>query len=311
MNSPREFPLNGLLPEDSPSGSSVSASDNNANLSNTNQNKGAIPKTKTPKPINTSKKPTKLNNNVDDILISKSSSDLTDGVLQMHSDVLRLNGFSDQLSRISSSYLDDYNTTLFTNGSDNCENCSGRNKTNIVNLHENHFNHDVFTNTSKIEENGTSDLCKISSYQPSTSSSREIDSDINLQLKLDTESSSSEDNELLSISDDGCIYTYKGDHVADLPSSFFSLDIPPSRSPEVSPQNRQENTSPEMDFLEMDFDPGPSGDADSDSQSNADLEGTENLPQDPSFKLMDTNNDQIYSEKKLHIDSPAIFCKIK
>lgn len=46
-------------------------------------------------------------------------------------------------------------------------------------------------------------------------------------------------------------------------------------------ENRADNASPEMDFLEMDFDPGPSGDADSeDSQSNADLENTENLPQD-------------------------------
>lgn len=46
-------------------------------------------------------------------------------------------------------------------------------------------------------------------------------------------------------------------------------------------ENREGNASPEMDFLEMDFDPGPSGDADSeDSQSNADLENTENLPQD-------------------------------
>lgn len=44
--------------------------------------------------------------------------------------------------------------------------------------------------------------------------------------------SSSDDNELLSISDDGCIYTYKGDQAADLPSSFFNLEIPPLDEPQ-------------------------------------------------------------------------------
>lgn len=44
--------------------------------------------------------------------------------------------------------------------------------------------------------------------------------------------SSSDDNELLSISDDGCIYTYKGDQAADLPSSFFNLEIPPLEEPQ-------------------------------------------------------------------------------
>nr|XP_022904620.1 uncharacterized protein LOC111416758 [Onthophagus taurus] len=65
------------------------------------------------------------------------------------------------------------------------------------------------------------------------------------------------DDDNLSISDDGCIYTYKGDQDADLPVSFFSLDIPQ----EVAAQSvcRGHNYSPEMDYLEMDFDPGPGG----------------------------------------------------
>lgn len=66
-------------------------------------------------------------------------------------------------------------------------------------------------------------------------------------------SSSSEDEEC-------CIYTYKGDssQMADLPSSFFRLDFMPSRQ---HPNSR--NSSPDMDYLEMDFDPGPSNDRDS------------------------------------------------
>lgn len=36
-----------------------------------------------------------------------------------------------------------------------------------------------------------------------------------------------------------------------------------------------------MDFLEMDFDPGPSGDADSDSISNAEIDNAASLPLDP------------------------------
>lgn len=72
---------------------------------------------------------------------------------------------------------------------------------------------------------------------------------------IDSESVSSDDNELLSVSDDGCIYTYKAD-VADLPSSFY--EIPNIEELEVKNDREEHNSSPEMDFLEMDFDPGDS-----------------------------------------------------
>lgn len=73
-------------------------------------------------------------------------------------------------------------------------------------------------------------------------------------------SCSSEDEEC-------CIYTYKGDssQMADLPSSFFRLDFLPSRQHQNS-----RNSSPDMDYLEMDFDPGPSNDRDSSSGSEFD-----------------------------------------
>lgn len=69
--------------------------------------------------------------------------------------------------------------------------------------------------------------------------------------------SSSEDEEC-------CIYTYKGDsnQSADLHSSFFRLDSMPPRQ-----NNHSGNSSPEMDYLEMDFDPGPSNGKDSSSSS--------------------------------------------
>uniref|UniRef100_A0A1B6MG20 Uncharacterized protein n=1 Tax=Graphocephala atropunctata TaxID=36148 RepID=A0A1B6MG20_9HEMI len=62
--------------------------------------------------------------------------------------------------------------------------------------------------------------------------------------------SSSEDEEC-------CIYTYKGDsnQMADLPSTFFRLDLMPFR-----PNGDSRDSSPDMDYLEMDFDPGPSND---------------------------------------------------
>ncbi|KAG8245301.1 hypothetical protein J6590_005614 [Homalodisca vitripennis] len=77
--------------------------------------------------------------------------------------------------------------------------------------------------------------------------------------------SSSEDEEC-------CIYTYKGDsnQMADLPSSFFRLDFMPSR-----PNGNSRNSSPDMDYLEMDFDPGPSNDHCSSSSSECNEEREE------------------------------------
>ncbi|XP_054277800.1 uncharacterized protein LOC128996469 [Macrosteles quadrilineatus] len=79
--------------------------------------------------------------------------------------------------------------------------------------------------------------------------------------------SSSEDEEC-------CIYTYKGDsnQMADLPSSFFNLDLLPQR-----PLANSRNSSPDMDYLEMDFDPGPSNDrySSTDSECGDRLENEE------------------------------------
>lgn len=248
MNNSNGVQINGAFQEGT-SNTQLSASDSNANLNN--QSKGAIPKTKSATFV--PKKSTKINNNVEELVVESDTSS-----------ELQLNGFTNSTHR-KINFLDDY-------GSNNCESCSVA-KCNISNT-----SHDIFNSFRRDENLCTKSSEKITSFQPIPCSSRDIDPDFQRNLDIDN-SSSSEDNELLSISDDGCIYTYKGDHVADLPSSFFNLQIPPL-NPVPEPQNREENASPEMDYLEMDFDPGPSGDGDSDSQSNADLENAENLPQD-------------------------------
>lgn len=109
---------------------------------------------------------------------------------------------------------------------------------------------------------------------------------------MDDDSSSLSDFSLGS--EDGCIYTYRGgEHLADLPSSFFSLDmgLPADRlaMPNyAAPQggNAREGgsraSSPDMDFLEMDFDPGPSNEGDS---------GEESAPNDELNEAMDMQDE--------------------
>ncbi|XP_067002011.2 uncharacterized protein [Anabrus simplex] len=98
----------------------------------------------------------------------------------------------------------------------------------------------------------------------------------------DNDSSSDTGNEGEDgLSDECCIYTYKGDQCADLPSSFFRLDALTSgdqigtgegsrcrRDGGDEGVHNSGSSSPEMDFLEMDFDPGPSCEQDSDDESD-------------------------------------------
>ncbi|XP_063626585.1 uncharacterized protein LOC134798170 [Cydia splendana] len=116
---------------------------------------------------------------------------------------------------------------------------------------------------------------------------------------LDADDSSSDTgNDDYSLgSEDGCIYTYRGgEHLADLPSSFFSLDmgLPLDRHLPIHPLYQQQPaganarehgsraSSPEMDFLEMDFDPGPSCEVDTGDEStpDADLDVAVNMPEE-------------------------------
>lgn len=116
---------------------------------------------------------------------------------------------------------------------------------------------------------------------------------------LDDDSSSDTGNDDYSLgSEDGCIYTYRGgEHLADLPSSFFSLDmglpldkhlpLPPNYPvPQQAAPNARDRdsraSSPDMEFLEMDFDPGPSCEVDTGDEStpDADLDAASNMPEE-------------------------------
>ncbi|XP_068620689.1 uncharacterized protein [Battus philenor] len=118
---------------------------------------------------------------------------------------------------------------------------------------------------------------------------------------LDDDNSSDTGNDDYSLgSEDGCIYTYRGgEHLADLPSSFFSLDmglpldrhlplLPNYPVPQqgVAPERVREQgsrvSSPDMDYLEMDFDPGPSCELDTGDEStpDVDLEAVNTIPEE-------------------------------
>lgn len=156
----------------------------------------------------------------------------------------------------------------------------------------NNFNGPSTSGTNKSSDNIDNNIVKENRKRPSS-----------LRLSRphldDEESSSDTGNDDYSLgSEDGCIYTYRGgEHLADLPSSFFSLDmglpldkhlpLPPNYvvRPDGLPNNREPRSrasSPDMDFLEMDFDPGPSCDADTgeDSSSDVELEDINEIPEE-------------------------------
>lgn len=118
-----------------------------------------------------------------------------------------------------------------------------------------------------------------------------------LNIAADDSSSDTGNDDYSLGSEDGCIYTYRGgEHLADLPSSFFSLDMglpldkhlpmPPNYvGVQPAGQNVREQgsraSSPDMDFLEMDFDPGPSCEVDTGDESTSDADlGVGNMPEE-------------------------------
>lgn len=243
MNSSDVPTSNGILEDEGAGSSSISNPDRNANLNDgVDRSRGAIPKIKTSsKPLNSSqRKSIKLNNNIEEM-------HTLNGVINECTEEVKKNGFDKECRTTEeASFMSVYDDHEI------CENVAIDDKVKFSNRKRRSFD-----------------------YQ---SSQIEFDLPVNFHAlcldknkTTDDSENSSDDTELLSISDDGCIYTYKGDNVADLPESFFSLDIPILENQEVV-NDQQRNSSPEMDFLEMDFDPGPAGDIDSDSVSNSDVE---------------------------------------
>lgn len=87
-------------------------------------------------------------------------------------------------------------------------------------------------------------------------------------------SSSSDDDD-----DEHCVYTYKGAEVgSDMPVSFLyhGMNVPNGGA-------RNSCSSPDMDYLEMDFDPGPSNGQDSDSDNNISYIGGSSLSNERTY----------------------------
>lgn len=90
-----------------------------------------------------------------------------------------------------------------------------------------------------------------------------------------------------------CVYTYKGSLQADLPNSFYTLDRltngldHPAEDPVGEPAYQDNNrsnagSSPDNEFLEMDFDPGPSLDLDLEESEVDQVERVSPVPDLPS-----------------------------
>lgn len=94
-----------------------------------------------------------------------------------------------------------------------------------------------------------------------------------LQSPVDSDSSSDTGNDDALSGDECCIYTYKGDQNMDISNGLLGVSLPQANEHQVplhpnDDANHDGRSSPEMDFLEMDFDPDPLGEQDSVEEDN-------------------------------------------
>lgn len=264
----------------------VTSSDNNANPNNI-KSTGAIPKVKlnsvVPNGVNSSEIHIKLNNNL---------HHLENGILQQLGTFTEQNNVNDGNDKECGSVV--------KNSSKNNKKVASKSGNNLVIngvlCKDESFNQlsdvkDCYADSGNNENNSVMDKKSRESVVnghfeqiagPSTSSNNiRTNNLVPKENDSDSDCSSDTGNDDLSCSDECCIYTYKGDVAADLPSSFMSLEIPDNNDLLDQSRNGSRASSPEMDFLEMDFDPGPSCDADSDESSiNSDnIKSDENVAQ--------------------------------
>lgn len=221
MNSSEESE-NVIAKEEMPSGSRP-ASDKNANTNNNpDQCKGAIPKTKIAgkNGVSGGKKSVKINNNTD-------SMPQLNCVVSGSSDILKKNGFTKN-GTVPNNYLN--NSALLSDQESNC---------GVNNKGPDPFNYEIRTLAIPVEN----DYLKVDYSEENTfdnlyqQNPSDFEESQRSHANNDSDSCSS-DTELLSVSDDGCIYTYKADYVADLPRSFFNLDIPINDNVEQPADNK-------------------------------------------------------------------------
>lgn len=183
------------------SGSHISNNATNTNITlTTDESKGAIPKTKFVKV------PTKkTNNNNNNVEIFDSSG--------FPNDLVKRNGYVKPST--SANYLTNTYSSYNLDVAPLKERDLSVEKTSLnIPVDAKYVREDGF---SPLESHNTAFVDLNQTIKPDCFPDEDL---------RDSDDSSSEDNELLSVSDDGCIYTYKGDQVADLPSSFFSLEFP-------------------------------------------------------------------------------------
>lgn len=122
-------------------------------------------------------------------------------------------------------------------------------------------------------------VCAASSRRAIAERARRAESGVMKRLcsPVDSDSSSDTGNDDALSGDECCIYTYKGDQNADLSNGLLGLSLPQANDHPAPPHpadeaNRDGGSSPEMDFLEMDFDPDPLGEQDSVEEDNVQVE---------------------------------------
>lgn len=217
--------------EDEAGPSDRTSADTNANITHSRNNdcKGAIPKTKPAVKI-------KSSNSKKTIKFNNNIEELPSITSSVHKDILQVNGVPFNMNFTSARKKD---------------------SDSLLSL----------TKSDKVNDHKSNSPIKCDTLASSISVGNCNGKNKDVKFKY-CQFSDEDDEDALSISDDGCIYTYKGDQDADLPISFFSLDMP-AESP--NPINRIQSASPEMDFLEMDFDPGPCSELDYENTANNDI----------------------------------------
>ncbi|XP_011348188.1 uncharacterized protein LOC105285590 isoform X2 [Ooceraea biroi] len=148
--------------------------------------------------------------------------------------------------------------------------------------------------------------------RPNINGSREAAGPSGLQRREQIErmDSSSGNEGDMSDGEDYCIYTYKGNDDTMHADQQEELNQGHVENYEVEGQNHSGRSSPEMDFLEMDFDPGPSCEqdtGDSDLASiNEDIQNiaVDNIEPDP--VLNDLSSGKVVSRQALAAATPQI-----
>lgn len=174
-------------------------------------------------------------------------------------------------------------------------NCAILNGVTVNNL--NYYRYPNRYSNVRLKEN--IDSCKPQNGLCKTNSSKES---VNSLYRTIYNSSSEDD-------DEHCVYTYKGSEVSsDQPETIFHG---------VNVQNNRDGTSecssPEMDFLEMDFDPGTSNGQDSDSDNvslHPNISSNENINETYIDHKADTTDNENVSNEANDQDVHADLGKI-